>query len=88
MAKWNRKVVGSFIKSKDATKPPYLKFKEEVTIKEGQFIRVENKKFQETSLQQAIASGKLSEEIGEKALARLEKMPDFVLADLVILSQE
>ncbi len=83
--KLKREVVGSFYKSKDDTKPPYLKFRSTVTIKEGDIIRVENKKFQLQSLESAINSGKLNGEIAQKAKDRIEKIPEFVIAELVVL---
>jgi len=84
-SKLKREVVGSFLKSKDDNKPPYLKFRSAVTLKEGDMIRVENKKFQLQSLQGAVTAGKISGEIAEKAKERIEKIPDFVIAELVVL---
>jgi hypothetical protein len=86
--KLKREVVGSFYKSKDDAKPPYLKFRTAVTLKEGDIIRVENKKFQLQSLQGAINAGKLNGEIAEKAKERIEKIPDFVIAELVVLKSQ
>jgi len=85
---WTRDVVGSFLKSKDDSKPPYLKFKKPVAIKEGDMFRVESKKFQLTSLQLAADAGKLKPEQVDKAKERIEKMPDFVLGDVVLLSKD
>jgi|LakMenE18May11ns_1017448.scaffolds.fasta_scaffold9959583_12 hypothetical protein len=83
--KLKREVVGSFLKSKDDSKPPYLKFRTALTLKEGEVIRVENKKFQLQSLETAINAGKLNGEIAEKAKERINKIPDFVIAELVVL---
>jgi hypothetical protein len=83
--KLKREVVGSFLKSKDDSKPPYLKFRSAVTLKEGEVIRVENKKFQLQSLETAINAGKLNGEIAEKAKERINKIPEFVIAELVVL---
>lgn len=83
--KLKREVVGSFYKSKDDSKPPYIKFRNAVTFKEGDIIRVENKKYQLQSLEGAINAGKLKGEIAEKAKERIEKIPEFVIAELVVL---
>jgi len=86
--KLKREVVGSFYKSKDDSKPPYIKFRNAVTLKEGEIIRVENKKFQLQSLESAINAGKLNGEIAQKAKDRIEKIPEFVIAELVVLKAE
>lgn len=77
-------VLGSFLKSKDDTKPPYIKLKTAVNMPEGGIIRVESKKFQLASLEAAVSAGKLTGEVAESARARIERMPDWVLGDLVI----
>lgn len=84
-SKLKREVVGSFLKSKTDDKPPYLKFRTAVTLKEGDIIRVENKKYQLQSLEGAINAGKLNGEIAEKAKERINKIPEFVIAELVVL---
>jgi hypothetical protein len=84
-SKLKREVVGSFLKSKDDNKPPYLKFRSALTLKEGDIIRVENKKFQLQSLEGAINSGKIDGQIAEKAKERINKIPEFVIAELVVL---
>ncbi len=85
MAKLKREVVGSFLKAKEDGKAPYIKIKNAVAFKEGDIIRVENKKFQMASLESAIQAGKLSGENAEKARERINKIPDFVLGELVVL---
>lgn len=87
MAKLKREVLGSFLKAKEDGKTPYIKItsKNAVTFKEGDIIRVENKKFQMASLEAAIQAGKLTGEIAEKARERINKIPDFVLGELVVL---
>jgi len=88
MAKMKREVVGSFLKAKDDGKAPYIKFKTDVTFTNGSMVRVENKKFQLASLESAVSAGKLTGEIAEKAKERINKIPDFVLGELVILREE
>lgn len=86
MAKLRRKKVGAFLKSKDDNKPPYLKLTD--AIPADSIIRVESKKYQIASLQRAAAGGKLPAKMAEEMLAKLEKMPDFVLGDLIVLQEE
>lgn len=86
MAKYKREVIGSFIKSKESDKPPYIKMRNAVSLKEGQTIRVESKKFQIDSLERAVAAGKVKGDMAEKVKERLEKMPDWVLGELVLLN--
>lgn len=86
MAK-KRTVVGSVLKSNDPLKPNYIKFSDRlegaVSFTAGQCVSVESKAFQLASLERAVAANKLSGENAEKARERINKMPDFVLGDLV-----
>lgn len=88
MAKGKRKVVGSFVKSKDNTRPPYLKFREDVTLRQGQTLSVESKKFQLESLERAATAGKLSADAVEQIKERIEKMPDFVMGELILFEAQ
>lgn len=88
MAKGKRKVVGSFIKSKDATKPPYLKMREAVVLKQGQCLSIESKKFQLESLERAHQAGKLSNDTVEKIKERIEKIPDFVMGEIILIETQ
>lgn len=87
--KKKRIIVGSLYKVKPEDKekgfPNYITIKEDITLKKGEFVRAESKAFQLESLEKAITNKKLSEEIGGEIRARLEKMPDFVIAELVVL---
>lgn len=85
MAKLKREVVGSFLKAKEEGKAPYIKIKNAVAFKEGDIIRVENKKFQMASLESAIQAGKLSGDNAEKARERINNIPEFVLGELIVL---
>lgn len=88
MAKWKREVIGSFMKNKDENKAPYIKFKADVSFKEGDYVSLENKKFRLSSLEQTLAAGKISEETAAKIRENIEKMPDFVIAEVVQVSRE
>lgn len=84
MAKWKRTVVGSLIKSQDASKPNYIKIRNDLVLKAGQYVNAESKQFQLKSLESAVASGKIKGESAQKARERIEKIPDFVIAELVV----
>lgn len=88
MAK-KRVVVGSLVKVKQEQKekgfPNYIQIKEDITLKKGEYLRAESKVFQIASLEKAMAEGKLSKEVGDTIRARLDKTPDWVIADIIIL---
>lgn len=77
MAKKRRNQVGSVIKSKESGEPDYIK------MRDGKIYRLESTSFQLRSLENAVSSGKLSEEIAEKVRARIEKVPEFVRFEIV-----
>lgn len=83
MAKLKRTKVGSFLKAKKEDAPPYLKFDKPVAP--GQIVRVESKKYQKESLARLEKSGKVSGEMLSQMKERAEKIPDFVLGELVVL---
>jgi len=88
MAKQKRVIVGSIIKNKDSSKPDYIKMDKDVVLKKGQYLNLESKKLQIEKLQAAGAAGKLSEDLVEKMKANLEKIPDFVRFQIVLLEQQ
>lgn len=79
MAKLKRNQVASFCKSKDDSSPPYIKFRD------GKIYRVESAKFQLKSLEQAVSDGKLSEDVAEKIRERIQKIPEWVLGEVIEL---
>lgn len=93
MAKMKRLKIGSVIKSKDPAKADYIKLDDKlpggtITFKAGDYIQVESKAYQLSSLEKAIADGKLSEENAEKARDRINNIKDFIRAELVVLRAE
>ena len=88
MAKSKRVVVGSVCKSKDSGKPDYIKIREDMTLRKGQTLRLESKKFQLDSLQSAVGSGKISPDLSEKIKERIEKIPDFVRFEVILKEKE
>lgn len=92
MAKYKRTVIGSVVKSKDPSKPNYIKFNLKysgpVTLQDGQTMSVESKKFQLESLNNAVSAGKLPSDTAEKIKERIEKMPDFVLGEIILVEKQ
>lgn len=80
-----RRVVGSFVKSKTEGDAPYIKFRDGVTFKPNDCVRVESKKYQLQSLEAAVAAGKLSGDIAESIKERIENIPDWVLGEVIQL---
>lgn len=92
-----RKQIGSVQKTKDeklrfkdesgkAIKEFYIKFTEDVTFKAGDYLNMENKQIKLASLK--ANRDKMSGEVYEKALERIEKMPDFVQFELIRVTKE
>ena len=79
MAKKKRESVGSVYRSKEEGKPPYIK------MRDGQIYSLESAKFQRESLDKAVNAGKLSPEIAETIHARIDKIPEYVLFEIVKL---
>jgi len=89
--KWKRTTVGSIMKSKDDTKSNYLKVnlykQESITLKHGQSLQVLSKSFKLKDIARLRKEGKLDEETLDKMEAQAEKMPDFVMAEVVLLER-
>jgi hypothetical protein len=97
MAKSKRTVVGSVCKSKDAGKPDYLVLRGQTADalakallsadkSKGLSLKLESKKFQLESLDQAVATGKLSGDLAQKIKAdRIEKIPEWVRFEIVLV---
>lgn len=89
---WNRKQIGKIVKkSEDKQRFPdvkefSLKIDEDITLKAGTYLNLENKAFKLASLE--ANKGKMSEESYTKALERIEKHPDFVFFEVVKITKE
>ena len=83
MAKWNRQQIGKIVKKSDdklrypGVKEFSLKIEQDITLKAGTYLNLENKAYKLASLESS--RDKMSGENYEKALERIGKMPDFVL---------
>lgn len=77
MAK-KRLVVGSVVKGKNEGDSDYIKIRKNITLREGEILNLSSKKQQIAQARAAIEAGKLSPDMGEEILERLEKIPDFV----------
>lgn len=92
MAKYTRKSVGSILKSKEASRSNYLKInlqdKGKITLKHGDVLEVKSKKFKLEEIERLRAEGRIEESKLEKMQEYAEKMPDFVLAEVVLVTKE
>lgn len=90
MGKMKKTIVGSLCESNDPLKPRYIKVRKggEITLKEGDILRVESRKFQVASAEAAGAAGKLSADVVAQIKERVSKQPDFVLAEVVVLRNQ
>jgi hypothetical protein len=92
MAKWNRQQIGKIVKKSDdklrypGVKEFSLKIEQDITLKAGTYINLENKAYKLASLE--ASKEKMSEENYEKALERINKMPDFVMFEVIKLDKE
>jgi hypothetical protein len=99
MAKYNRKRVGTILKSKDKDKGDYIKFDpytQESLLKavagmdkeKGLFLSLESQKQQLEGLNAAEAAGKISAENATKARERINKIPSFVRFEIILLEEK
>jgi hypothetical protein len=86
--KYKRSIIGSIVKSKDPNKPPYMKINGSHTLKDGQYLNLENKDFQLSSLDEALKAGRMSPETVAEAKARIGNIPSFVLYHVVSVSKD
>lgn len=87
MAKTKRVSVGSVLKGKEGA-PDYIKIRTSVTLKEGQVLNLQSAKQQREGVEKALKDGKMSEELAKKILERIDKIPDFVRFEVVLLTNE
>jgi hypothetical protein len=99
MAKYSRKKVGQILKSKDSSKPDYIKFdpytKESLLAavagmdsEKGLLLSLESKASKLASIAAAEESGKLSTENAAKAREYAEKIPSFVRFEIVLVEEK
>lgn len=86
MAKWNRKTIGSVVKSKDGG-ADYIKISNDVVLSKGSTLRLESAKAQMDSVLEAEATGKLNAETAAKVKERIAKIPLWVRFDIVLLEK-
>lgn len=93
-----RRVVGSVLKAKEKGKPSYIKMNEDVVLKKGQYVNLENEASEIAGIKAAVAAGKLTEDYMEEAIEKATerwnkevngtKVKDFVLFNLVVNIKE
>lgn len=92
-----RVVLGSILKSKDASKPDYLKLRLDrkddfKRLLEGAdrdvILNLESKKTRLASIEKAVLAGTMTEDMAERIRETVEKMPDFVRFEVTTYSKE
>lgn len=89
---WSRQQIGKITKkTKDKQRfediPEFsLKIEQDITLKAGSYLNLENKAFKLASLESN--REKMSPENYEKALERINKHPDFVFFEVVKVTKE
>lgn len=86
MARYKRIKVGQIVKGKDG-KPDYIKVDNDVTLKRGDYLNLESAASQRKGIEDAMQAGKLSGEVAEKMLEKVNKIPPFVRFEIVKLEK-
>jgi DNA-binding MurR/RpiR family transcriptional regulator len=92
MASWKRNQIGKIVKKSDdklrfaGVKEFSLKIEQDITLKAGTYLNLENKAFKLASLE--ANREKMSPENYEKAVERINKMPDYVFFEVIKLDKE
>lgn len=95
MAKYKNLTVGSVCKAKEKGKPSYIRLRGDLknelleAIKnmdesKGLYLNLDSKKAQLETIDSLLESGRISQDSATKWRERLEKMPDYVLFDVVL----
>ena len=91
-SQWKRTTIGSILKSKDSSKPNYIKVnlykQESVTLKNGQTLQVLSKKQKLQDVARLRNEGKLEESVLDKMEEQANRMPDFVMAEIVLVEKQ
>ena len=87
MAKYTRTVVGSVLKAKEKGKPDYIKINKDITLSEGQILKLESKASRLADLEDGVSKGRLGADMAEKIKETINKQPDFVRFDMVLLTK-
>jgi len=88
MGNYKRRNVGSIYKSKDKNKSDYLKVNLKpgdppLVLNNGDILQIETKEYQLKNLEQGREAGRVSDDTYEKALERINNIPDYVRASVV-----
>lgn len=88
MSKFNRQEVGSILKSKDTSKPDYVKIKNDILLKAGDILNLESKASRLAGVDKAVESGKLTEDKAEEIREKINNMPDYVRFNIIKVTKE
>jgi hypothetical protein len=96
VSKYKRVTIGSVVKSQDASKADYIKINPKIKDdlidalqnmdeEKGLYLNLESKQSQLESIERAVENGTLTEENAAASRERVEKMPDFVRFNIVLV---
>jgi hypothetical protein len=96
MAKYKRVTVGSICKAKEDNRPDYFKVRGDtreqfaqallrMDPEKGGSLKLESRKYQLANLELAVKDGKLSGEVATKVKERIEKIPEYVRCEVILL---
>lgn len=74
----------NYLRLRGETLDDFITYLQNANREQGVIINLESKARQLQSLEDAVASGKLSADFGDVVRERIEKIPDFVVAELVV----
>lgn len=90
MGRYARRRVGTIYVSKIPGQSDYLKFSlppgETLEFRDGDKLQVESKSYRLTNAELGVKEGRIDAEFGAQLREKAEKMPDFVRAEVVLLS--
>jgi len=87
MAKWKREFVGDVLQDKNDETKFYIKIKQDISLKSGDYLNLESKQNQLDSLKGALERGSIDEDVYEKLVEKVENMPDFVKFSVIKLTK-
>lgn len=88
-SKYSRRNVGTIYRSKLDGQSDYLQFKledgETLTFNNGDKLQVETRDYRKKNIEKGLREGRLAPDLAEKLSANVNKMPEFVRAEVVQL---
>lgn len=84
MAKKRRIYFGKILKGADG-KPDFMAIDKDITFKEGDFVNLESKKQRIDDINQSVEAGRLTEDVANDLLQKVNKISDRVRFSLYVV---